>query len=181
MDPKAKKDFEEKLLISETKYRRLFEAAQDGILIIDPITEDIIDANPYLLQMTGYSIDEIVGKKLWEIGAAKDKEAIKKLFKDLYTEKSVRYENLPLKTKDGRDIDVEFVSNLYPINSISMIQCNIRDITERRSTEDRARVYLEGLERLNKFMTGRELKMVELKAEIDRLKAEISSKKPPSK
>lgn len=181
MDPKAKKEFEEKLLISEIKYRRLFEAAQDGILIIDPVTEDIIDANPYLLQMIGYSLDEVRGKKLWEIGAAKDTEAIKKLFKDLYTEKSVRYEDLPLKTKDGREIAVEFVSNLYPINSVSMIQCNIRDITERKSVEDQARVYLEGLERLNKFMTGRELKMIELKAEIDKLKARLFSKEPDSK
>ena len=166
---------EEKLLISENKYRRLFEAAKDGILLIDPETEEIIDANPYLLDMIGYSLEETVGKKLWELGAFEDIEAAKTLFEELQEKGQVRYEDLPLKAKDGREVDVEFVSNLYPINSVSMIQCNIRNITDRKELEKKAQIYLKGLEKLNSFMVGREIKMVELKEEIEKLKKELLS------
>ena len=169
------KDFQEKLLISEIRYRKLFETAKDGILLIDPVTEKIIDANPYLLELTGYSLQETVGKKLWELGALEDVDVARAIFQKLQTNGYVRYEDLPLKTKDGREIDVEFVSNLYPINSVSMIQCNIRDITDRKITEKKAEVYLDKLEKLNSFMIGRELKMIELKAEIEKLKKKLAS------
>lgn len=173
--PESPKEIEEKLAISELKFRRLFESAQDGILLIDPITEKIIDANPYLLQIIGYSLEETIGKKLWEVGAFEDIEAAKTVFKELQAKRIVRYEDLPLKTKDGREIDVEFVSNLYVLGSAGMIQCNIRDITDRRLVEKRAKAYLERLEKLNSFMMGREVKMAELKEEINKLKQELLS------
>lgn len=160
---------------SEVRYRKLFETAQDGILLIDPGTEKIIDANPFLLKMIGYSLDETVGKKLWEIGTFSDIKATKEIFSELQSKGYARYESLPLKAKDGREIEVEFVSNSYYINELKMIQCNIRDITDRKKLEKKEQVYLEGLERINKFMVGRELKMVELKEEIKKLKKEIAS------
>lgn len=164
----------EKLLVSETRYRRLFETAKDGIIIIDPLTEKIVDVNPYFLEMVGYSFDNVVGKKLFEIGALKDAEAGKKIYAELAGKGYARYENLPLKTKDGREIQVEFVSNLYPINSVKMIQCNVRNITDRKIAESIAKKYLEGLEKLNGFMVNREVKMVDLKKEIEYLKKEIT-------
>jgi len=169
-------ELQEKLLVSETRYRRLFETAKDGILLIDPLTEKIIDANPYLLEMIGYSLEGVTGRELWEIGAFKDIEASKQIIKRLKNKETVKYEDLPLKTKDGREIDVEFVSNLYPINSVSMIQCNVRDISDRKLVEKKAKIYLEGIENLNKLMIGREIKMVELKAEIEKLKEELLAK-----
>ena len=168
------KTIQEKLLISETKFRRLFEAAQDGILLIDPLTEKIIDANPYLLDMIGYSHEETIGKELWEIGFFKNITATKEVIKELQAKKTVRYEDLPLKSKGGETKEVEFVSNLYPINSVSMIQCNIRNITDRKILEKKAKIYLAGVESLNRLMMGREVKMAELKAEIERLNEELS-------
>ena len=115
---------------SELRYRRLFESAQDGILIIDARTGMIEDVNPYLMKMLGYSHEEFVRKKLWEVGAFKDIEASREAFEALQKNEFIRYEDLPLKTKDGRLIDVEFVSNVYLVGGKKVIQCDIRDITE---------------------------------------------------
>ena len=127
-----RKRSEEALKISETRYRRLFESAQDGILILDAETGQISDVNPFLVEMLGYSHEEFLGKKLWEIGPFKNMEASKAAFLELQSKGYVRYNDLPLETKDGRPIAVEFVSNVYLVNHHKVIQCNIRDITERK-------------------------------------------------
>ena len=69
---------------------------------------------------------------LWDLGFFKDIIANQESFAKLQREKYVRYEDKPLETKDGRRIDVEFVSNVYLVNQRQVIQCNIRDITERK-------------------------------------------------
>ncbi|HIJ07325.1 MAG: Putative PAS/PAC sensor protein [Methanomicrobiales archaeon 53_19] len=119
---------------SEIRYRRLFEAAQDGILILDDEGE-IIDANPFILDMLGYHLDELLGRTLPEIGLLRDKNLAEKAFLRLKEEGYIRYEDLPLETKDGRQMAVEFISNRYLINDHSVIQCNIRDVTERKHIE----------------------------------------------
>jgi PAS domain S-box-containing protein len=126
------KKMEEALQISATNYRRLFEAAQDGILILDAETGQITDVNPFIIKMLGYSHEELLGKKLWEIGTFRDIEASKATSSELKSKGYVRYNDLPLETKDGRTIAVEFVSNVYLVNHHKVIQCNIRDITERK-------------------------------------------------
>lgn len=120
---------------SELRYRRLFESAQDGILILDAETGSIGDVNPYLIEMLGYSREEFVEKKLWEVGAFKDVEASRNAFHALQEKEFIRYENLPLKTKDGRLVQVEFVSNVYLVGDEKIIQCNIRDISDRKRAE----------------------------------------------
>jgi two-component system cell cycle sensor histidine kinase/response regulator CckA len=116
---------------SENRYRRLFETAKDGILILDFQTGQITDVNPFLVEMLGYTHAEFVGKKLWEIGPFKDVPASRSAFLELQTKGVIRYDDLPLETKDGRRINVEFVSNVYPVDGTQVVQCNIRDITER--------------------------------------------------
>jgi PAS domain S-box-containing protein len=117
---------------SELRYRRLFESAQEGILILDARTGMIEDVNPYLIKMLGYSREEFIKKKLWEVGAFKDIEASQKSFEALQENEYMRYENLPLKAKDGRLFQVEFVSNVYLVDDEKVIQCDIRDITEHK-------------------------------------------------
>jgi PAS domain S-box-containing protein len=124
------------LKVSELRYRRLFETAQDGILILDANSGLIVDVNPFLTDMLGYSCEELVQKKLWEVGAFKDVEASQNYFVELQKNNYVRYENLPLKAKDGHMIQVEFVSNVYQVGDEKVIQCNIRDITKRKHMED---------------------------------------------
>ncbi len=124
------------LIDSELRYRRLFEAAKDGIFILNSDSGAIIDINPYLLELTGYSYDELVGKFLWEISPFKDIAENKKKFKELKKLTYVHYEHLPLLNKNGVIVDVEFVSNVYSVGDCSVIQCNIRDIKKRKELED---------------------------------------------
>ena len=123
------------LVEAELRYRRLFESAQDGILIIDFDSERIIDANPFMTKILGYSHDEFVGRKLWQIGPLTDVARSKIAFDELKMKGYIRYEDLPLKAKDGRPIDVEFVSSVYAGDGTKVIQCFIRDITEQKRLE----------------------------------------------
>jgi PAS domain S-box-containing protein len=120
---------------SESRYRRLFEAARDGILILDPDTRKITDANPYMTELLGYQYEELLGMELWQIGLLKDEKANQAAFEELRKNSFVRYEDLPLQSKTGESHQVEFVSNVYDEDGSKVIQCNIRDITERKRTE----------------------------------------------
>jgi len=124
------------LALSEVRYRRLFETAQDGILLVDPLTGKVFDANPFLIDLLGYSRAELVGKELWEIGLFSDIESSKSAFRSLQEKGYIRYEDLPLRTHDGRVIEVEFVSNVYDVGETQVIQCNIRDVTDRKRAEE---------------------------------------------
>jgi PAS domain S-box-containing protein len=123
------------LLVSESRYRRLFETAQDGILLLNANTAQIEDVNPYLIAMLGYSHAEFLGKKLWEVGPFVDIAESKDAFAELQTTGYVRYDDLPLRTKAGTLMAVEFVSNSYDCEDVKVIQCNIRDISKRRQAE----------------------------------------------
>ncbi|MHB8136267.1 MAG: diguanylate cyclase [Anaerolineaceae bacterium] len=127
---------EKSLADSELRYRRLFEAAQDGILILDAKTGAIKDVNPFLEKLLGYTEDEFISKKLWEVGAFKDIKASKNAFLALQKNEYIRYKDLPLRAKNGQLIQVEFVSNVYKEGHEKVIQCNIRDITERKQVQD---------------------------------------------
>jgi len=118
--------------IIEEHYRRLFETTQDGILVIDADTGQILDVNPFMVEMLGYPCDDLLGKKFWEAGAFKCIEENRKVFEDLQTQGYVRYEDLTLQKKDGLPIAVEFISNVTRINDRNVILCNIHDITERK-------------------------------------------------
>ncbi len=135
VDRREFKRAEAALVASEMRYRRLFESAQDGIVILDAVTGMIVDINPFLLNLLGYARQAVLGRKIWEIGFSKDLLANQSNFTELQQKGSVRYEDLPLETIDGRRIEVEFVSNVYLVGGHKVIQCNIRDITERRQAE----------------------------------------------
>jgi PAS domain S-box-containing protein len=126
----------ESLRASELRYRRLFETAQDGILILDADTGQVVDANPFMKDLLGYSQEEFLGRKLWEIGPFKGAAASKIAFAELQLKDRLRYEGLPLETKEGKRVEVEFISNAYLVDQKRLIQCNIRDITERKEVED---------------------------------------------
>lgn len=131
-----RKRIEEALKASEVRYRRLFETAKDGILILDAETGQITDANPFLQDLLGYSHGELLGKMLWEIGPFRDIAASRGAFRKLQRREYIRYDNLPLETKGCRRKQVEFVSNVYRVNGTRVIQCNIRDITARHQAEE---------------------------------------------
>ena len=134
------------LEVSELRYRRLFETAQDGILILDADTGRIIDVNPFLLDLLDYPFESIIGLQLWEIGLFEDIAANQAAFEKLQTEEYIRYENHPLRTKAGKQIQVEFVSNVYFVGSAKVIQCNIRDISVRAEFQAASKSHADTLE-----------------------------------
>jgi PAS domain S-box-containing protein len=121
--------------ISETRYRRLFETAKDGILILDTESGTITDANPFMSELLGYSHEHFLGKEMWEIGLFSDKLANEAAVKTLQVSGYIRYEHLPLETSHGNRVEVEVVANAYHEGDQKVIQCNIRDITERSKLE----------------------------------------------
>ena len=138
------------LKASELRYRRLFESAQDGILILNADNGQINDVNPFLTNLLGYTRAELLGNKLWEIGPFHDIQASKAEFRELQREAYVRYDDLPLETRAGKAIHVEFVSNVYQVNGGRVIQCNIRNITERKQAEARHQSYSRKLQVLSR-------------------------------
>ncbi len=135
-DITEQKRSQEALNASEIRYRRLFEAAKDGILILNADTGTILDVNPFLIEMLGFSHDEFLGKRIWDLGFFGDIVDSQARFEELQRKEYVRYENLPLERADGRRLEVEFVSNVYKVSGQKVIQCNIRDITDRKRAED---------------------------------------------
>jgi PAS domain S-box-containing protein len=126
-------------LNSEMRYRRLFETAKDGILILDPLTAKIVDANPFIIKILKNTPENIIGKQLWEIGLFNNKEESKEAFDELKRDRFIRFDDMPLQRSDGQKVEVEFVSNVYQVNNIDVIQCNIRDITERKRADEALR------------------------------------------
>jgi len=152
---------------SELRYRRLFESAKDGILILDAETGKIVDVNPFLIEMLGYSFEQFVGKAIWELGFFKDIVANEAKFAELQQKKYVRYENMALEASSGQRREVEFISNVYLENDKKIIQCNIRDITEKRKVDAAMREQLEELQRWYNVTLGREKRVLELKEEVN--------------
>ena len=121
---------------SETRYRRLFESAQDGILILDAVTRKITDSNPFMTDLLHYSRDEFVGKELWEIGLLADEDASNLAFDELQKNGYLRYEAIPLTSKGGKGREIEFIGSVYDEGDHQLIQCTIRDISGRKPVEE---------------------------------------------
>ncbi len=154
VDISDRKQTEQKMRVSEIRYRRLFEAAQDGVLLLDPETSKITDANPFMTKLLGYSHGELVGKQLFEIGMLKDESASRVMFEKLKTDRQVRYDDLPLKSRGGLHQDVEVVANLYDENGQDVIQCNIREITARKQAEAHTNLLMSEVIHRSKNMLG---------------------------
>ncbi len=138
----------EALQNSEKRYQRLFESAKDGILILNAETGKVVDVNPFLLQLLGYSYDALCGRHIWELGVFKDIAASKDAFKALQENEYIRYEDLPLETHDGHPISVEIVSNVYMVDHSKVIQCNIRDISRRKRAEAESKRLMAAIEQV---------------------------------
>jgi two-component system cell cycle sensor histidine kinase/response regulator CckA len=136
---RKRQEAEESRRASEVQYRRLFETAQDGILILDAETGMVVDVNPFLVKLLGFPREAFLGKKVWELGFFKDIVANQDHFAELQEKEYIRYEDKPLETSDGRRVEVEFVSNVYLVNHHKVIQCNIRDISKRKAIEEQLR------------------------------------------
>lgn len=149
------------------RYRRIFESAREGILLLDAVTRKITDVNPFMEELLEYTREEFLDKELWEIGVLRDKEESMAAFVELQKKDYIRYEDLPLKTKRGERREVEFVSNVYSENGREVIQCNIRDITNRRIVE-------EEIKKLHEILEQRTIKLEATNKELEAFSYSVS-------
>ena len=138
-----------KLKESEIRYRRLFETAKDGILILDFETGNILEANPFIVNIIDYPLVEVIGKKLWQIGLFSNKGESEQAFIELKINGYIRFEDMPIKRRNGSIVEVEFISNVYLEDETKVIQCNIRDITKRKNAENALTTSEENLKKQN--------------------------------
>jgi PAS domain S-box-containing protein len=150
-DATERRDAQGRLRDSELRYRKLFETAQDGILILDARNGKITDANPYVSGLIGLHSGDLVGRELWEIGLFKDVQENKAAFEQLRREGYVQYDHLPLRNVNGETIPVEFVSNLYHEDHHLVAQCNVRSIADRR-LRDQNRTLADENRRKDEFL-----------------------------
>ena len=137
MDVNGLERMERVLKDSELRYRHIFETAKDGIFIVDAKTGVITDVNSTLINILGYSHEDLVKKKFWEIDAFKDIEDGQVVFDILLKNEYIRYENLHLKAKCGRAVQVKFVGNVvYLVNDEKLIQCCVICITEGKQAKE---------------------------------------------
>jgi len=150
------------LEVSELRYRRLFETAKDGIILLDAGTGRITDVNPFVEELLGYPHDELLGKELWQIGPVRDIEASRAAMRQLQDHEYIRYDDLPLENRAKQRVQVEFVSNVYAVDGVRVIQCNVRDVTARKLAE-------ESVRRLNDELVARVAEMTRRDEEMSRL------------
>ncbi len=132
-----RKRAEERLRLSENRYRRLFEASRDGILIVDPYTTTISDANSAITDLLGLSRKQLLGQDLCRVGLLQDQESTDAALQELQEKHILRYETELFYTAKDQQRALEVICNLYQENGRDVIQCNIRDITERKTLEQR--------------------------------------------
>ena len=168
-DITEQKKSEAALINSEMRYRRLFEAAIDGILIIDAKSGKIMDVNPFFIELLGYSKEQLIGKIIWDISLLKDVVLNRNIFLGLQQKEYIYYEDLLLQSADGQRINVEFVGNMYFVDDQKVLQCNIRDITDRKKAEEKLfylsyHDYLTGL--YNRRYFEEEIERLDVKSQL---------------
>ncbi|MGK2905090.1 MAG: PAS domain S-box protein [Desulfuromonadales bacterium] len=113
---------------SETRYRRIFETARDGIVLLEKKEGHIVHANLAVEKMFGYSEADFVGKKLSDIGIPLDMNNFSVILEDLNECGILNYEDVPVKTRSGQHVDTD----IYMVDKAQLVQCNIRDVSERK-------------------------------------------------
>ncbi len=173
---------EDAIQASEVRYRWLFESVRDGILILDASTGKITDINPFLLELLGYTREELLGRTLWELGPPREVQSSRIIFEKLLGNGHIHAADLLLRTKSGRCFKAEVVGNFYPMDGKKVIQCNIRDISGRSRAKEKIRYLithdeLTGLhnrmffeEELSRISRGRQFPITIIIADVDDLK-----------
>jgi PAS domain S-box-containing protein len=171
-DITERRRLEDLLTESEERYRRLFETANDGILLLEKHGGKITHANPAAMEMLGYSKEECIGKKLQNIGVSLDMGDFQKIMQTLDKSGIIYYDDVPVKTKAGQYIDTD----IYMVDRARLVQCNIRDITERKKAEEALREREKELETKSSSLEEANIALKVLLKKRDEDKTELEEK-----
>lgn len=134
-DITERKQLEALLTESEERYRRIFDTASDGIVLLEKRAGHIVHANPAAENMLGYSAEEYAGKMLEDIGVPIDMSDFPKIMAALNRNGILNYYDVAVTTKSGSSIDAD----IYLVDRAQTAQCNIRDVSERKRKEEALR------------------------------------------
>jgi PAS domain S-box-containing protein len=134
-DITERKRLEDLLTESEERYRRIFETASDGILLLEKREGKIVNINPATEKMLGYSEEELIGKNLQDIGVSLDMSDFPKIMQTLDRNGIINYTDVQVKTKAWRNI----YTDIYLVDRAKLAQCNIREATDRKKLEEQLR------------------------------------------
>lgn len=134
-----RRDAQAAVFDSEMRYRRLFEASQDGILILDAETLAIADVNPFLADLLGFSPEDLVDRNVWEVEIFEDNVGSQAHLAQVQQTQRAGNQELTLRKRNGERVEAEVACQIYRLRQQDMIQCNIHDITRRKRAEDRLR------------------------------------------
>lgn len=137
-------------LFLEHCWQKVFETTQDGILIFNSSTGEMLAINSSLLKTTGYAEKEIVGSGFQERGIFTDKNDSKLDINLLQKQRNFIYD-LQLHKKNGSVLDVEFAGNNFIVDNLNLIQCNVRDITKRKAAEVSTQTKTKSIEKKSEF------------------------------
>jgi two-component system, cell cycle sensor histidine kinase and response regulator CckA len=134
MEEKAKT--EEALQESEKRYRRLFESAQQAVLLLDSETGNVTDINPFGLQLIGRTKPQVLGKSIFETGISSDPRLFERIQDKLRFSENISFEELTPASGESRGRDLEITCSRYMLDNRGIIHCSVRDITARRLAEE---------------------------------------------
>ena len=132
----AIEDITERREAAEIQYRRIFESAKDGIIVLDSPSGVVLDVNPYFLELCRYAKADLLSHPFREIPPFLEAEEMRGLVAETIEKGTMRYDTVPLQARDRREVAVEIVANSYRVKEQSLIQVNIRDVTEKRRSEE---------------------------------------------
>jgi two-component system CheB/CheR fusion protein len=132
----AIEDITERREAAEIQYRRLFESAKDALIVLDSPSGIVLDVNPFFLELFRYPKAELLNRPFWEIPPFLDVEEMRRLVPETLEKGTMRYDSVPLRARDQRETAVEIVASGYQVKKQSLIQVNIRDVTQKRRSEE---------------------------------------------
>lgn len=163
----AIQDVTERREIAEVRFQRLFETAKDGMVVIEAETEAVLDVNPFLLWLTGFSREDFVGKSIADAGALLHLEHAADVMKEVQQSDMVRYDDVQITTRSGDAVSVEVVANRYTVGSQPVVQLNVRDISARKKaavalseSEERFRLVVESVRDYAIFQVDQEGRII---------------------
>jgi two-component system, cell cycle sensor histidine kinase and response regulator CckA len=138
-DPREDRRDTEELRTSETRYRRLFETAREAIWLLDGATGEVLDANPFVTDLLGFRRNELLGRRPWDLDLYVDAEEARKRFREILQSGFGFARDVAMRTRDGRTVRVEKVSRVYTVADGTVVQSNMRDLTDRIQLEGELR------------------------------------------
>lgn len=166
-----RKRAEEALRESEAQYHGIFDSATDSFLIFD-LDGNIVHANPRACEMYGYSHEELIKLSGKDIVHPDYYHLFEQFKRDLQTTGEFQAESIDVR-KDGTTFNIEVKGTDFDYKGTKHLLAVIRDVTERKRTEEELMKKHDELERFTRLAVGRELRIIELKKEINALLEEL--------